>query len=80
VYPDELTLEVTYSRTKLYRSVITRDANARFRVRRQRWDVRDSEFTGGGHWLPDERGMTIAVSLEAARGLAEEKLREIPDC
>lgn len=79
VYTSELTLEVAYSRTKIYRTVITRDANGRFRVRRQKWDVGDSDHTRGGHWLPDQRGLTVAASLEAARALAEEKLKETPD-
>ena len=72
VYQGELTLETAYSRTKLFRAIITRDSNNRFRVRRQRWDTQ-------GTWLPDERGMTVAASLEAARVLAEEKLKETPD-
>ena len=70
VYQGELTLETTYSRTKIYRAVITRDTNGRFRVRRQKWSE---------GWLPEERTMTVAVSLEAARGLADEKLKETPD-
>ena len=72
VYQGELTLETAYSRTKLFRTIITRDSNNRFRVRRQRWDAQ-------GTWLPDERGMTVAASLEAARVLAEEKLKDTPD-
>jgi hypothetical protein len=72
VYQGELTLETAYSRTKLFRAIITRDSNNRFRVRRQRWDARDN-------WIPDEHGMTIGASLDIARGLAEEKLKETPD-
>jgi hypothetical protein len=73
VYQNELTLEVTYSPTKMRRSVITRDSNGRFRARRQRWDA------APGHWHSDERGFATAVSLETARALAEEKLKEAPD-
>jgi hypothetical protein len=72
VYQGELTLETTYSRTKIYRAIITRDSNGRFRVRREKWDV-------PGNWISDERAMTVAASLEAARVLAEEKLKETPD-
>jgi hypothetical protein len=78
-YSEELTLEVSYSREKGFRSVISLDANRRFRVRREKWDVGVPEFTGSGHWLPDQRGTTIAVSLETARVLALEKLEETPE-
>ena len=70
VYQGELTLEVVYSRTKIYRSIISRDANARFRVRCEKWEA---------SWFANERSSTIAVSLETARTLAEEKLKETPD-
>ena len=73
VYQNELTLEATYSPKKMRRSIITRDANGRFRVRRQRWEALP------GHWQSDERGFATAVSLETARALAEEKLKEAPD-
>jgi hypothetical protein len=72
VYQGELTLETAYSRTKLFRAIITRDSNGRFRVRRQRWNAQDD-------WIPDERAMTVAASLDAARILAEEKLKETRD-
>ncbi len=79
VFQNELTIEVTYTPKKLRRAVITRDSNDRFRVRRERWDIGDADFTGEGHWLPDGRGLTIAATLETARDLAEEKLKEAPD-
>ena len=72
VYQGELTLETAYSRTKLFRAIITRDSNGRFRVRREKWEVQ-------GNWSSDERKATVAISLETARSLAEEKLKETPD-
>jgi hypothetical protein len=71
---NEMTLEVTYSRKKGFRSIITRDADKRFRVRREKWCAKDAEHTRRGHWLEDGRSRTIAASLEAARILAQEKL------
>ncbi len=76
VYTDELTLEVTYSTGKTLRAVISRDANNRFRVRRERWSLSESEHVAGGFWEQAERHYSVAASLEAARELAKEKLSE----
>ncbi len=79
VFTNELTLEVTYSPHKRFRAIVTRDSNERFRVRLQRWSLSEVEITGDGFWVEDERGRTIAASLEIARALAEEKLTATDD-
>ncbi len=78
-YSNELTLEVSYSSSKGYRSVISRDDNKRFRVRREKWHGEDVESASEGYWRSDQHGFTVAVSLETARVLALEKLEETPE-
>jgi hypothetical protein len=74
-----LTLEITYSGTKRFRTVITRDQDGRFRVRRERWETETLGDGSRGYWRNDAGRASIAASLEIARELAEEKLAESGD-
>jgi hypothetical protein len=75
-YIDELTLEVTYSRQNGFRAIVTRNADKRFRIRLEKWCLRDKNSPRSGHWREDGPGRTIAATLATARVLAQEKLAE----
>ena len=71
-YPGETVVEVIYSKSRSIRVVITQETRT-FRVHRQEWEA---PYAGSASWLPADTWATFTDSLERARGLAQEHLRE----
>lgn len=76
-YASERVADIVHAADARYRTVLTQDAEGRFRVRAECWDIGDAEFTGSGHWLPIGRTTTITGTLEHARAVAVDRLAEL---
>lgn len=78
-YIRESVVERLFSTNNLFRAVITKDAQAVFRVHRDYWCVSDYEYIGEGYWCQCDQMNTMTDTLESARELAQQKLRETSD-
>jgi hypothetical protein len=72
-------IESRYSRSGLYRIIVSRDRAGRYRIHRQRWDTGDWDVARVAQWLEDDRMATITDTLENARSLARQRLEATPD-
>jgi len=78
-YIRESVEEILFSTNNLFRAVITRDEQGVFRVHRDYWCVSDFEYIGEGYWCQCDRMNTMTDTLENARALSKQKLRESSD-
>jgi hypothetical protein len=76
-YVSQSVVEIIYAKDPKYRAVLTRDRKNLLRVRCQVWDTLDCEYTGHGFWREISKGATITDTVERARSLAAERLREL---
>jgi len=76
-YVSQAVVEVIYAKDPQYRAVLTRDAEGRLRVRCEIWDTFEWEYQGKGFWREISPGATITDTLERARELASERLRDV---
>src|SRR5580658_358631 len=76
-YTAESVLECLYSADTKHRAVLTRDGRGLLHVRCQVWDLSEWERLGSGFWNPVGKGATITDTIENARLLAQERLREL---
>lgn len=72
-------MEIVFSTNNLFRAVITRDDQSIFRVHRDYWCVSDYDYVGYAYWSQFDQMNTMTDSLESARELAKQALRETSD-
>ena len=79
VYVRESVEEILFSMHSLFRAVLTKDNQEVYRVHRDYWCVSDFEYIGKGYWCKCDQMNTMTDTLENARELAKQKLRETSD-
>jgi hypothetical protein len=70
-------LECVYSPDKSHRALLVRDDRGLIHISCQTWDLSEWENLGYGFWNPVGQGMSITDTIDNARKLAQERLREL---
>ena len=76
-YIDNSVLECIYPADGEYRAVVTRDAAGLLHVRCEMWDTSEWDSSNIAFWIPFGQGATLTDTIENARILARERLREL---
>jgi hypothetical protein len=76
-YVNQAVVECVYSQDSRLRAVLVRDGTENLRIRCERWDVSEWENSSFAFWSPVGHGTTITDTVENARLLARERLREL---
>ena len=72
-------VESHYSPSKRYRAIITRGADGVFRVHREQWETSGWHVGGTPAWVPAAGGAHLSDTIERARSLAAEALRNVSE-
>jgi hypothetical protein len=76
-FVDLAVVECIYSEDSRHRAVLVRDTSDHLRVRCEMWDLSEWENSGFAFWSPVGKGTTITDTIDNARLLAGERLREL---
>jgi hypothetical protein len=76
-YVNLAVVECLYSEDSRHRAVLVRDSSDNLRVRCEMWDLSEWENSGLAFWGPAGQGTTITDTIDNARLLARERLREL---
>jgi len=74
-YQGRSVVESHYSASGRFRAIITHHPGGHFSVHRQQWDISGWEAGGTPAWVPAGGGAIIGDTIERARTLAVEALR-----
>ena len=76
-YVNQTVIECVYSMDCYHRAVLARDSNGNVRIHCESWDLSEWEACGAAFWSPLGKSETITDTVENARSLARESLREV---
>ena len=74
-YQGHSVVESHYSASGRFRAIITQHPAGHFNVHREHWDISGWEAGGTPAWVPAGGGAIIGDTIERARTLAAEALR-----